>query len=280
MLVATQVTTITAPLLIQTGCITTDFQGKSGPLPHYLFPFKLISIVADTHSSGCAISIHLWVSVWYLKNRDKNSITSFSKSPQLHTSSMFDWEMQNFNGCQLNRRSLNLARCDHQFFWFTLGGRRWGSEPHTKIKTGQICLTLYLIGHQFVLFVSFCIYFYTYFIHIHTYVFMCKCKSQGLMETKVTQELRYKAWIQLQFLQQATLGKSAKLRCFLISHKFYFIWDIVSSWDINFTFRYLPKLGDSAPPAVRHRKRPPSSLTQKAPYTLKTDWKTFVLYWV
>lgn len=61
------------------------------------------------------------------------------------------------------------------------------------------------------------------FIYIHTYVFMCKCKSQGLMETKVTQELRYKAWIQLQFLQQATLGKSVKLRCFLISQKFYFI---------------------------------------------------------
>lgn len=73
-----------------------------------------------------------------------------------------------------------------------------------------ICFILYL-------------FLYIFYTYIHTYVFMCKCKSQGLMETKVTQELRYKAWIQLQFLQQATLGKSVKLRCFLISHKFYFI---------------------------------------------------------
>lgn len=58
--VATQVTTITASLLKQTGWNTTDFQGKSGPL---LFPYKLISIVLGTHISGCATSIHLWVSV-------------------------------------------------------------------------------------------------------------------------------------------------------------------------------------------------------------------------
>lgn len=90
LLAATKVTTITAPLLMQTGWNTTDIQEKSGPLPYYLFPFKLVSIVLDTHISGCATSIHLWVSVWHLKNRKKNSIMSFSKSPQFHTSSMFE----------------------------------------------------------------------------------------------------------------------------------------------------------------------------------------------
>lgn len=59
LLVATQVTVITAPLLIQTGWNTTDFQGKSGSLPYYLFPNKLISIVLGTHISGCATSVHL-----------------------------------------------------------------------------------------------------------------------------------------------------------------------------------------------------------------------------
>lgn len=39
--------------------------------------------------------------------------------------------------------------------------------------------------------------------------------------------------------------------------------------DINFTFRYLPKLEASAPPAVRHRKRLPSRSIQKTPHILK-----------
>lgn len=51
-------------------------------------------------------------------------------------------------------------------------------------------------------FASFCINLH---IHIHTYV--CKCKSQELRETKVTQELKYKAWIQPQgFFNKPPLG--------------------------------------------------------------------------
>lgn len=38
LLAATQVTTITAPLLIQTGWNATDFQGKSGPSALLLVP--------------------------------------------------------------------------------------------------------------------------------------------------------------------------------------------------------------------------------------------------
>jgi len=79
-----------------------------------------------------------------LQKTDKNSITSFSKSPQLHTSSMFDWPKQSFSGCQLNRVSLKLASCDKQFFLCALQGQGCG-ENHTrkKIKIEQVCRTLY-----------------------------------------------------------------------------------------------------------------------------------------
>lgn len=112
LLVATQVTTITAPLLIQTGWNTKDIQGKSGPPSYFLFPYKLVSIVLSARISGYATCIHLWVSV-SLKKREKHSITSFSKSPQLHTSSMSEQ-------CKISvAASLTeglLARCDNQFF--------------------------------------------------------------------------------------------------------------------------------------------------------------------